>query len=253
MTQEGIKNDIDFDLVLAMDLEKYTAWLFSQVPKTRVEKKKKVEHCMYYEEKTISNYRRWIDEIFYKNKYWKAPTAHEIDSFPLWRKMEFDRLQKWYKEKQGQGIAGFDFLKIKELKNIIDSINNSHQWHIYNDIINANFVDDYYFLASNCGMIDHAKAVYKEDKEIPFKVIQKSKKKSTPELSFEYYLSEKAKKIYPALLKEYKNPKSMIITKIVYCLNQKDYINQEGLNNQSALHRSLRVSFGFLYSFSKAG
>lgn len=82
-----------------LDINKYLKFVFSKKSISRKSKKNAVFQLMAEsnQEKTISNYRIWIDYVFNKQNYWKELNQEDKNSFKELRKKSFNEMNDLYK------------------------------------------------------------------------------------------------------------------------------------------------------------
>jgi hypothetical protein len=82
-----------------LDINKYLKFVFSKKSISRESKKYTVFQLMAEsnQEKTISNYRIWIDYVFNKQNYWKELNQEDKNSFKELRKKSFNEMNDLYK------------------------------------------------------------------------------------------------------------------------------------------------------------
>ena len=93
-------------------------------------------------------------------------TAQDEDSFPLWRKMEFDHQQNRFAGQKRHSFTPLEYLQIRETKLIISLWNTQPYFSIWSNMTIGSLTTDYFFLARFCGIIDHLKAVQNESESI---------------------------------------------------------------------------------------
>ena len=93
------KNFITSTKIKDLDINKYLKFVFSKKSISRESKKNTVIQYMTEsnQEKTISNYRIWIDYIFNKKNYWKELNQEDKNSFKELRKKSFNEMNDLYK------------------------------------------------------------------------------------------------------------------------------------------------------------
>lgn len=94
-----IKNFITSTKIKDLDINKYLKFVFTKKSISRESKKNAVKQLMaeINEEKTISNYRIWIDYVFNKQNYWKELKQEDKNSFKELRKKSFNEMNDLYK------------------------------------------------------------------------------------------------------------------------------------------------------------
>lgn len=252
MESELNDNEIDFGDVLEMDLNKYTDWIFSHTSYSRSKKKYNVFRLMEYQEKTISNYRKYIDVVFNRTKYWQEPTDFERDSFPVWRKMTTKEHSQYFEYNLCGSALSFKKIKNIEFKRLSDLLNSTDYAPTMGNLIDGHLTSDFYKLAEVCGIIDHIQELQsrEEKKAINNNVtVLKDEKQPIKLINFKGYLFKEGKEIYPFLLEQFtdcKSPKQ--IACMIVALKNFNYISEELGNNQEArltkLHKNLELSFG---------
>ena len=155
-------NDIDFNIIMELDLEKYLNNGPLQIKAIRGAKKRVLNDRMKFQQKTIANYRSVIARFNSPDCAFKFPIDQNKDNFPVWRNTVFQNLQNVFAIQKKTSIHSLENLKQVELKNIILALNLSPTDQAYAYVLENQPIDNYVALASLCGLIDHAKAVYYE-------------------------------------------------------------------------------------------
>lgn len=179
---------VEFEAILALPLDAYQDYLFTHKP------------------------------ISLEAHYWKAPTPHEIDSFPIWRKMSYDVQQCRFAGYGGPTFTHYAFKQLQETRLIVSMLNSHSYYPIWNNIINDSLTDDYYNLANFFGIIDHIKEV--QSRNI---VVETRKYIET----FADYLTPKGQFILPFLKEKYKNKKAVGIVCMLHALKHYRLINND--------------------------
>lgn len=225
--------------IIAMDVNKYITWLFKHTPTTRKEKKEHVLSGIQFEgERNIANFRKWIDIVFYKTKYWEGFTEQKKDNFPFWRENSFKYEQDFFNFRSEGSPLPVEVLKEYEYQRIIEKLNSERFAQTINDLINAWLTKDIYTLAEVCGIIDHAKSIY-------YQIIELD---STDDSTFEFYLTEKGKFIYPFLLNEFTGEKGVGMVCMIYALKKFNYVDSDIFEtikkDMAGFQKCLNASFG---------
>lgn len=146
--------------IIEFNTDKYLQFLFCHKAFTRAKKKANVIKHMESNrcDKTIANYRIWIDYVFNKTKYWREPATDEREYFEDWRNMDFKEIQERYNNELDRGFTAENIVKQEFENKIIDELCESHFDAVFYDVvINRMLTDDYYTLASIVGKIDFLK------------------------------------------------------------------------------------------------
>lgn len=151
---------IDFEVLLQLDTDKYADWALSKKAMTRDEKKKIAEQLMESKEKTFENYRYAFNEVFYKTKHWKEPTAHEKDNFPIWRKNTFERHVDFFNHTCQGNPLPIELIVDNENKRIVQSLDKFYSGPLLN-LYNSWLPYSFYELAGLLGTIDFLKYLNK--------------------------------------------------------------------------------------------
>ena len=153
--------EIDSNLLPDLDIEKYANWVLSHKSVTRNEKKKIALSLLGNKERTFSNYRFVVGEVFYKTTYWKEPTAQDIDNFPLWKKDSYDRELHFYHFKIDGNPLPHKMIAEDVIGLIIEKLNKLHP-QVLLDIFNTWLTEDYFGLAQVLGMVNAIKEIKNE-------------------------------------------------------------------------------------------
>lgn len=180
---------IDFEVLLQLDTDKYAEWALSHKEITREEKKKSVIYSIGLREKTFTNYRKAINEIFFKTKYWKAPTYQEKANFPLWRKGAFDRRLIYFNFICEGNSLPLEITLNEENKEIIQSLHRFHNKSLIN-LYNRWLPEDFYELAELLGVIDYLKFINNKNKPALQERVTNPKKEKAKELTFESWFCD---------------------------------------------------------------
>ena len=152
-------NELTTGYLVSLDIEKYVNWLLSKKSVTKEEKKKWALSLMQGREKTISNYRIVITEIYYKTKYWREPTPHVLTNFSYWRKNSFDTEKSFYDFKfEGNPLPYEEIIRQIGVK-VTTTINNLYI-DLIDKVLKTQVVEDYYRLAALVGIIDFLKLLH---------------------------------------------------------------------------------------------
>lgn len=233
---------IDFEILLQLDTEKYAEWALSKKATTRSEKKELVKRLMEAKEKTFKNYRNAVNEVFYKTKYWKQPTPHEKDSFPVWRKMAFERHCNFFRHTCEGNALPKELIVENENKDVIQSLEKFHNKSLLN-LYNGWLPDNFYELAELLGTIDFLKHINSPATTQVEKINGLQKNKNKESWTLEKSLSEEGKTLLPKLLTEFKNSKPKQMAYVWTAMIDLGLV-VENNTNHTELHRELKSNFG---------
>ena len=228
---------------MGLDLEKYLNNGPLKIKTIREAKKRVLIDRMKFQQKTMANYRSVISRFNSPDCAFKFPIDRDKDNFPVWRNAVFQNLQQAFELQKNTSIHPIEILKQKELALIILSLNVSPIDQAYAYVLDNQPIDNYVALASLCGLIDHARAVYNDDKER----VPRLDPLEHPILN---YLNDSGKKMLPELIKRFHNnikSKRGHTKKIAYLfmgLFQYQYTTGLPLQNVTEIHRNLKKSFG---------
>jgi hypothetical protein len=139
-----------------LDIDNYVNWVLGKKQVTRNQKKEHALSLLGLREKTISNYRNIISEIFYKTTYWKEPTEQEKENFPLWRESQYNREKDFFNLQITDNPLPMNEIKRQEKLRVYDNLNKLHQV-VLKDLYNTWLPKDFYSLALLAGKIDYLK------------------------------------------------------------------------------------------------
>ena len=163
--------EISLELILNLNCERYCEWLLNGKTISRREKKKIALNLMGLREKTISNYRLAINEIFINTRYWKEPTAKEKEFFPIWVEMVLeDEIKRFNSLIDGSPLP-LSEIRDQEVSRIISKVNKLYI-DVFECLIGRIKTEKYYELSNLIGLIAYLKWLYNPKKEI---IIQPSK------------------------------------------------------------------------------
>ena len=149
--------EVNFDQLLSFNLDEYVEWVLTHKESTRADKMHNAKN-LATNGQWQSDYRKALDEVFFKTGYWKAPSLDEKLNFKYWREKSFDfEFQFFYSSKEANIWPLSDIIE-RENKRVINSLQDRYSASLLK-LYNKWLFDDYYEMAYLIGKIDFLKHI----------------------------------------------------------------------------------------------
>lgn len=155
-------SDIDIEVVIQMDLDKYVNWLLTNQGVSEDEKKASFDalrtFLMERDEDDSAAHRIAHEDVYIKTKYWIPPSDEVRGNFPLWREHSLKDEQNYFSSRYEHSPLPQSAILEKEKTRIGTRINNLYTIELQK-LTEGWVTEKYYEMASLIGMIDYLKKI----------------------------------------------------------------------------------------------